>query len=63
MLAETRAELQDFQSTSKDLEDELVKELERTERVQQELRMKVAKAESEKDDWKVVFYLLQLEIS
>ena len=59
MLAETRAELQDFQSTSKDLEDELVKELERTERVQQELRMKVAKAESEKDDWKVVFYLLQ----
>ena len=53
MLAEARAELDDFQRSSKELEDELERELERTEKTQQELRVKAAKAESERDEWKV----------
>ena len=53
MLAETRAELDDFHHSSKELEEELEKELERTEKAQQDLKIKVAKAEQERDDWKV----------
>lgn len=53
MLAETRAELDDFHHSSKELEEELEKELERTEKVQQDLKIKVAKAEQERDEWKV----------
>lgn len=53
MLAETRAELDDFHHSSKELEEELERELERTEKAQQELKVKVARAESERDDWKV----------
>ena len=53
MLAETRAELEDFQHSSKELEEELEKELERTEKAQQDLKVKAAKAEVERDDWKV----------
>lgn len=53
MLAETRAELDDFHASSKELEEELERELERTEKAQQELKVKVAKAEHEKDEWKV----------
>ena len=53
MLAETRAELDDFQVSSRELEEELERELERTEKAQQELKVKAAKAEREKDDWKV----------
>ena len=63
MLAETRAELQEFQATSKDLEDELVKELERTEKAQQELRVKIARSESERDEWKVFFRILRQPFS
>lgn len=53
MLAETRAELDDFQVSSRELEEELERELERTEKAQQELKVKAAKAEQEKDEWKV----------
>ena len=53
MLAETRAELDDFHASSKELEEELERELERTEKAQQELKVKVARAEHEKDEWKV----------
>lgn len=53
MLAETRAELDDFHHSSKELEEELERELERTEKAQQELKVKVARAEQERDDWKV----------
>ena len=53
MLAETRAELDDFQHSSKELEEELERELERTEKTQQDLRAKLARAENERDDWKV----------
>jgi hypothetical protein len=53
MLAETRAELDDFHASSKELEEELERELERTEKAQQELKVKVAKADAERDEWKV----------
>ncbi len=53
MLAETRAELDDFHHASKELEAELENELQRTEKAQQELKIKVARTESERDDWKV----------
>lgn len=53
MLAETRAELDDFQHSSKELEEELERELERTEKAQQDMKIKVAKSEMEREDWKV----------
>ncbi|RDX52106.1 hypothetical protein OH76DRAFT_1401018 [Lentinus brumalis] len=59
MLAETRAELDDFHQSSKELEEELERELERTEKSQQELKIKVARAEQERDDWKAKFMHLQ----
>ncbi|EPQ60699.1 hypothetical protein GLOTRDRAFT_31887 [Gloeophyllum trabeum ATCC 11539] len=59
MLAETRAELEDFQNSSKELEEELERELERTEKAQQELKVKAARAESERDEWKNKFMSLQ----
>lgn len=53
MLAETRAEVDEFHTSSKELEEELIKEIERTEKAQQELKVKVAKTELERDEWKV----------
>ncbi|TCD69983.1 NADH:ubiquinone oxidoreductase [Steccherinum ochraceum] len=59
MLSETRAELDDFHVSSKELEEELERELERTEKAQHELKIKAAKAENERDDWKSKFMSLQ----
>ncbi|KAG8896274.1 NADH:ubiquinone oxidoreductase [Tulasnella sp. 408] len=59
LLAETRAELDDFTRTSKELEEELERDLERTEKAQEELRMKVTKVEGERDEWKSKFMNLQ----
>ena len=56
MLAETRAELDEFQQSSKELEEELEAELERTEKAQKDLVVKASKAESERDEWKVRHY-------
>ena len=53
MLAETRAELDDFHQASKELEAELESELQRTEKAQQDLQAKVVRAEHERDEWKV----------
>jgi len=53
MLAETRAELDDFHHASKELEAELENELQRTEKAQLDLKVKVSKAEGERDEWKV----------
>ena len=53
MLAETRAELDEFHTSSKELEDELIKEIERTEKAQQDLKVKVSRVETERDEWKV----------
>jgi nuclear distribution protein NudE len=47
MLAETRAELNDFHQSSKELEAELQNELQHTERAQRELQAKVIRAENE----------------
>ncbi|TFL06602.1 hypothetical protein BDV98DRAFT_600620 [Pterulicium gracile] len=59
MLAETRAELDDFHVTSKELETELEAELQRTEKAQQDLKVKAERAERERDDWKSKFMTLQ----
>ncbi|EGO04568.1 hypothetical protein SERLA73DRAFT_173866 [Serpula lacrymans var. lacrymans S7.3] len=59
MLAETRAELDEFHTSSKELEEELIKELERTEKAQQGLKVKVANMETERDEWKSKFISLQ----
>ena len=50
---EARADLHEFQVTSKQFEEELEQELERTEKQQDELRARAARTEQEKDDWKV----------
>ncbi|KAF7320430.1 hypothetical protein MKEN_00827900 [Mycena kentingensis (nom. inval.)] len=59
MLAETRAELDEFQIASRELEAELEAELQRTEKAQQDLKVKVARAENERDEWKGKFMSLQ----
>ncbi|OAX44733.1 hypothetical protein K503DRAFT_1598 [Rhizopogon vinicolor AM-OR11-026] len=59
MLAETRAELDEFHTSSKELEEELIKEIDRTEKAQQDLKVKVAKTELERDEWKFKFISLQ----
>ncbi|KAK0506070.1 hypothetical protein EDD18DRAFT_1121892 [Armillaria luteobubalina] len=59
MLAETRAELDDFHLASKELEAELEDELQRTEKAQQDLKVKVVRAEIERDEWKSKFMTLQ----
>ncbi|KAH7911926.1 hypothetical protein BJ138DRAFT_1149443 [Hygrophoropsis aurantiaca] len=59
MLAETRAELDEFHTSSKELEEELIKEIERTEKAQHDLKIKVARSETEKDEWKSKFVSLQ----
>lgn len=68
MLDETRAELgmsitcvsrailiskDEFQASSKELEDELERELAATEKQQADLREKIKRLEGEKEDWKV----------
>ncbi|GLB36263.1 putative regulation of microtubule motor activity [Lyophyllum shimeji] len=59
MLAETRAELDDFHHASKELEAELENELQRTEKAQQDLKVKAIRAESERDEWKSKYMSLQ----
>ena len=53
MLAEARAELDDFVHSSKELEEELLRELERNEKVQKDLKDKVIAVEADRDNWKV----------
>ncbi|TRM65697.1 hypothetical protein BD626DRAFT_397963 [Schizophyllum amplum] len=59
MLEQTRAELDDFHQSSKELETELENELQRTEKAQQDLKVKAARAENERDEWKSKFMSLQ----
>ncbi|KAF8225069.1 hypothetical protein L208DRAFT_1409145 [Tricholoma matsutake] len=59
MLAETRAELDDFHHASKELEAELENELQRTEKAQMDLKVKAFRAEEERDEWKSKFMSLQ----
>lgn len=60
MLAETRAELDDFHQASKELEAELENELQRTEKSQKDLQAKVIRAEGERDEWKVRYHSLTI---
>jgi hypothetical protein len=61
MLSETKNELDDFHQSSKELEEELERELQRTEKAQQELKVKVERAETERDSWKARrFFLLAI---
>ncbi|KAI0034290.1 hypothetical protein K488DRAFT_84143 [Vararia minispora EC-137] len=59
MLAETRNELDDFHTSSKELEEELERELQRTEKAQQDLKVKLERAQGEREDWKAKFMALQ----
>ena len=43
----------EFQTSSKELEDELERELAATEKQQTDLREKIKRLEGEKEDWKV----------
>ncbi|CUA72771.1 Nuclear distribution protein nudE homolog 1 [Ustilago maydis 521] [Rhizoctonia solani] len=52
LLQETRAELDEFQTSSKELEEELERELETTERQMTDLRNRVERVERERDDCK-----------
>lgn len=45
--------IDEFQASSKELEDELEKELSATEKQQAELKEKIKRLEAEKDEWKV----------
>lgn len=59
MLAEARNELDDFVHSSKELEEELLRELERTEKTQKDLKDRISRVESDRDDWKNKFISLQ----
>lgn len=58
-LAETRAELDEFHVSSRELEEELIKENDRMEKSERDLIVKVARTETERDDWKVCARLLK----
>jgi len=59
LLAETKGELDDFQTASKELEEELERELQRTESEKERLRLISSKAETECSEWKDKFIHLQ----
>lgn len=53
MLAETEAELKEFQISSKELEEEMALDVERAEKAREDMENKLARIEGERDDWKV----------
>ncbi|PVG04615.1 hypothetical protein CPB86DRAFT_720900 [Serendipita vermifera] len=59
MLSEARNELDDFVHSSKELEEELLRELERTEKTQKDLKDRISRIESDRDDWKNKYISLQ----
>ncbi|KZV75557.1 hypothetical protein PENSPDRAFT_71925 [Peniophora sp. CONT] len=59
MLEETRNELDDFHTSSKELEEELERELQRTEKAHQDMKVKLERAEGEREEWKGKFMSLQ----
>ncbi|KAJ3477540.1 hypothetical protein NLI96_g10392 [Meripilus lineatus] len=59
LLEDTRLELDEFQLSSRELEEELEKDLERSEKAKTELENKVAKIEDDRDTWKSKFMSLQ----
>ncbi|ODN94712.1 hypothetical protein L198_04854 [Cryptococcus wingfieldii CBS 7118] len=59
MLSDTRAELEEFQQSSKELEDEMEQELSANDKQQADLREKIKRLEQEKDEWKNKHIALQ----
>ncbi|WVQ74219.1 hypothetical protein IAR50_003814 [Cryptococcus sp. DSM 104548] len=59
MLTDTRAELEEFQQSSKELEDEMEQELSANDKQQADLREKIKRLEQEKDEWKNKHIALQ----
>ncbi|WVR00145.1 hypothetical protein IAU59_007287 [Kwoniella sp. CBS 9459] len=59
MLSETRAELEEFQQSSRELEDEMEQELAANEKQQDELRERIKRIEAEKEEWKAKQIALQ----
>lgn len=60
MLSEARGELDDFIHSSKELEEELLRELDRTEKTQKDLKDRISRVESDRDDWKVRFSVVAI---
>ncbi|OLL26644.1 Nuclear distribution protein nudE 1 [Neolecta irregularis DAH-3] len=60
-LTETRAALDDFQLSSKELEHELEKELEETEKQYKELKRRNEKLAHDADDWKAKYQIAKTE--
>ncbi|WOO81888.1 Nuclear distribution protein nudE 1 [Vanrija pseudolonga] len=60
LLNETRNELDEFQLSSRELEQELEKELEATEAKQAELQQRIKRLDTERDEWKTKFINLQM---
>ncbi|BEI94668.1 uncharacterized protein CcaverHIS019_0702490 [Cutaneotrichosporon cavernicola] len=63
LLNETRAELDEFQLSSRELEQELEKELEATEAKHADLQERIQRLETDKDEWKNKFIALQKQHS
>ncbi|WVF72954.1 hypothetical protein IAT40_007772 [Kwoniella sp. CBS 6097] len=59
MLTETRAELEEFQQSSRALEDEMEQELAANEKQQDELRERIKRLDAEKEEWKAKQIALQ----
>ncbi|KAL1412373.1 NADH:ubiquinone oxidoreductase [Vanrija albida] len=59
LLNETRAELDEFQVSSRELEQELEQELAATEATQTELKERIKRLETEKEEWRTKFINLQ----
>ncbi len=53
MLAETRNELEEFQSASRELEAEMEADLARSEKLEEQLKAKIHNSDRERDEWKV----------
>jgi len=53
ILMSTKADLDDFQISSKELEEELERELESVEKTRAELLQRVERVETDRDEWKV----------
>lgn len=56
MLAETEAELKEFQISSKELEDEMVLDVDRAEKAREEMEARLNRIEGEREDFKVRSY-------
>ncbi|KAF9508278.1 hypothetical protein BS47DRAFT_242566 [Hydnum rufescens UP504] len=58
-LAEAESLLADFQTNSKELEEEMGKDLDQAEKAKEEMKNKLSRAETDRDDWKNKFMNLQ----